>query len=258
MGAVVGGTYAVGYSHEGMVKLALSFGDRKRLFDITPPMVSFLASKKVSTAYGEMFGDTCFEDLWRPFFCVSTNLTRARPFQHERGPIWRAVRASSSIAGLFTPVAWDGDLLVDGATMNNWPVDVMRKRYPSGTVVAVHVNPEVDVSMRYQYGEHVSGFRALGNYLVPWLVRGHPGGVPFIASIMTDLSLVNDAMVTAEKSALADLVIVPDVRAFNPLNFGQARPIIEAGYRAGKAALAAVTRPAVIELPPAEASQPSA
>jgi NTE family protein/lysophospholipid hydrolase len=244
MGAVVGGTYAVGYSYEGMVQLALSFGDRKRLFDLTPPVVSFLASKKVSNAYREMYGEASFEDLWRPFLCVSTNLTRARPFQHERGPVWRAVRASSSIAGLFTPVAWGGDLLVDGATMNNWPVDVMRRRYPAGTLIAVHVNPEVDAGIRYEYGEHLSGFRALAHYLFPRFVRAQAGGVPFIASIMTDLSLVNDAMVTAEKSALADLVIVPDVRAFNPLDFGQARPIVEAGYRAGRAALAAVTPPA--------------
>jgi predicted acylesterase/phospholipase RssA len=205
--------------------------------------VSFLASKKVSNVYREMYGEACIEDLWRPFFCVSTNLSRARPVQHERGFLWRAVRASSSIAGLFAPVAWDGDLLVDGATMNNWPVDLMRRRCPLGTVIAVHVNPDVDRTAAYDYGEHLSGFRAIGRHVSGLLSRRPRRAVPFIAGILTALSLVNDAMATAEKRALADIVIVPDVKAFNPLNFGLARPLIDAGYTAAKAAIAAASLP---------------
>jgi predicted acylesterase/phospholipase RssA/CRP-like cAMP-binding protein len=243
MGAVVGGTFAVGYDYEGMVKIARSLAERRRLFDLTPPVVSFLASKKVSGIYREIYGDVCIEDLWRPYFCVSTNLTRARPVQHERGTLWRAVRASSSIAGLFAPVAWDGDLLVDGATMNNWPVDVMRERFPDGTLIAVHVNPDLEETARYDYGEHLSGFRALGAYLFAWLPRRQPRNVPFIANILTSLSLVNDAMATPEKRALADILIVPDVKLFNPLNFAVATPLIEAGYVAAKTALAGIAPP---------------
>src|SRR5262249_40361202 len=147
------------------------------------------------------------------------NLSRAESVQHERGLVWRAVRASSSIAGLFAPVAWDGDLLVDGATMNNWPVDVMRRRCPAGTVIAVHVNPEAARTTRYDYGEHLSGFQALRRHLSGLLLRRPGGDVPFITGVLTALSLVNDAMTTAEKRTLADVVIVPDVQAFNPLNF---------------------------------------
>jgi NTE family protein/lysophospholipid hydrolase len=244
MGAVIGGGQAVGYDYPRMVEIALSMAARRRLFDLTPPLVSFLASKKVSNIYREMYGDVCIEDLWRPFFCVSTNLTRARPVLHERGPLWRAVRASSSIAGLFAPVAWDGDLLVDGATMNNWPVDVMRARCPVGTVIAVHVNPDVDTSVQYDYGEHLSGFDALATHLFSWVPRRTQRNVPFIANILTALSLVNDAMVTDEKRALADILIVPELKAFNPLNFSLPRPIIDAGYAAALATLAAVPVPA--------------
>jgi len=244
MGAVVAGAYAVGHDYDGMVAIAQSLAARRRLFDVTPPVVSLLASKKVSNLYRGIYGDARIEDLWRPFFCVSTNLSRAEPVQHERGPLWRAVRASSSIAGLFAPVAWDGDLLVDGATMNNWPVDVMRRRCPAGTVIAVHVNPEAARNARYDYGEHLSGFRALGRHFSGLFLRRPGGDIPFIAGVLTALSLVNDAMTTAEKRTLADVVIVPDVRAFNPLNFGVAQPLIDAGYVAAKAALAGLSLPA--------------
>jgi len=57
-------------------------------------------------------------------------------------------------------------------------------------------------------------------------------------------------MTTAEKRTLADLVIVPDVRAFNPLNFGVAQPLIDAGYAAAKAALAGVSVPGLPPAPP--------
>ncbi len=56
-----------------------------------------------------MFGQAQIEDLWIPCFCVSTNLTRGERMVHERGPLWRAVRASLAIPGEFTPVPYEGD-----------------------------------------------------------------------------------------------------------------------------------------------------
>jgi predicted acylesterase/phospholipase RssA len=129
--------------------------------------------------------------------------------------------------------------------MNNWPVDLIRARCPAGTVVAVHVNPDVDAAAEYDYGEYLSGFEALRHYLLAWLPRRRRHRqIPFIAGILTALSLVNDAMATPEKRALADLLIIPDVKPFNPLNFTQARPIIDAGYAAAREALATATLPA--------------
>ena len=45
---------------------------------------------------------------------------------HERGTLWRLVRASMTIVGLVPPVYHEGELLVDGGYLNNIPVDVMR------------------------------------------------------------------------------------------------------------------------------------
>ena len=204
------------------------------------------ASRTCGCATGEEAYSTAIllreEGLAERCQIYATDLS-ARAVQHERGTMWRAVRASSSIAGLFAPVAWDGDLLVDGATMNNWPVDVMRQRCPAGTVIAVHVNPDPDATVRYDYGEHLSGFQALRHHLFSWLPNRPRREIPFIAGILTALSLVNDAMATQEKRALADILIIPDVKAFNPLNFGVARPLIDAGYAAAKATLATVSLP---------------
>lgn len=65
------------------------------------------------------------EDLWLPFFCVSTNLSKSEVSVHQLGPLWQLVRASMTIVGLVPPVLRDGEMLVDGGYLNNLPVDVM-------------------------------------------------------------------------------------------------------------------------------------
>jgi predicted acylesterase/phospholipase RssA len=65
------------------------------------------------------------EDLWLPFFCVSTNLSRAQVQVHQLGTLWKYVRASMTIVGMLPPVISGGEMLVDGGYLNNVPVDIM-------------------------------------------------------------------------------------------------------------------------------------
>jgi NTE family protein len=66
-------------------------------------------------------------DLPLNAFAVSTSLTRNSQHVHRTGPIWEAVRSSGAIPGALPPFATrDGELLVDGALVDNLPVSVMR------------------------------------------------------------------------------------------------------------------------------------
>ena len=47
------------------------------------------------------------------------------------------MRASIAIPGALAPVVRDGDLLCDGGTLNNFPVDVIRAQRGVGTVIGV-------------------------------------------------------------------------------------------------------------------------
>lgn len=89
----------------------------------------------------ERFGDARIEDLWRPFFCVSSNLTTGTAMVHRVGALDRAIRASIAIPGLLPPVASEDGILVDGGMMNNLPADVMAD-LDRGPVLAVDVGSD--------------------------------------------------------------------------------------------------------------------
>ena len=63
-----------------------------------------------------MFGDKLIEDLWVPYFCVSTDISHAELRVHDHGVLWRYVRASMTLSGYLPPICdpVDGHLLVDG------------------------------------------------------------------------------------------------------------------------------------------------
>lgn len=145
IGAVMGAFYARGLDHrQRLARATAAFIDPGRLVGPTLPLVSLSAGRKVTRLLREepTLGELPIEDLWLPFFCMSANLTRAEEVVHDRGPTWRALRASISLPGVFPPVNASGDLLVDGAVLNNLPVDVMARRLQGGPIVAVDLLPE--------------------------------------------------------------------------------------------------------------------
>ncbi|WP_292449746.1 patatin-like phospholipase family protein [Mesorhizobium sp.] len=94
----------------------------------TLPRFALLDHKAFDRALREEYGDVLIEDLWLPFFALSTNLSSRQPHVHRRGKLWQAVRASGSIPGVLPPFfTADGDMLVDGAIMNNLPLEQMKE-----------------------------------------------------------------------------------------------------------------------------------
>ena len=109
--------------------------------DYTVPATSVLRGEKITDRLRRAFGDIDIADLWIPYYCVSANLTRARTEYHDRGDLVTAIRASIAIPGVLPPVPLDGDLLVDGGVVDNVPVAEMRRRNPTGRIIAVDVAP---------------------------------------------------------------------------------------------------------------------
>lgn len=94
----------------------------------TLPHFALLDHKVLDRTLRAEYGDVLIEDLWVPFFALSTNLSSRQPHVHRRGKLWQAVRASGSIPGVLPPFfTSDGDMLVDGSIMNNLPLEQMKE-----------------------------------------------------------------------------------------------------------------------------------
>jgi NTE family protein len=103
----------------------------------TLPHFALLDHKAFDRALQEEYSDVLIEDLWQPFFALSTNLSSRQPHVHRRGKLWQAVRASGSIPGVLPPFfTTDGDMLVDGAIMSNLPLEQMKELKTGPNVVA--------------------------------------------------------------------------------------------------------------------------
>ncbi len=133
----------------------------KGLLDYTVPVVSLIKGERISRNIASFTDGADIRDIWLPFFCVSTNLTRSRVEVHDRGDAATAIRASVAIPGILPPVPFAGELLVDGGVLNNLPCDVMRA---SGTVrrlIAVDLTPSIGPGATDDFGHSVSGWKAL-------------------------------------------------------------------------------------------------
>src|SRR4029450_8887281 len=78
-----------------------------------------------------------------PFRTVAVDLLSAKTVVMRRGSLADAMRSTMSLPLIFPPVDVDGQVLIDGGTMNNLPADIV-KGMGADRVVAVNVGDLAD------------------------------------------------------------------------------------------------------------------
>lgn len=146
MGGIIAACLAMGQTLEEMERsIKKCFVETNPLSDYTLPLQGLVAGKKVERLLRENFGNLEINDLWLPYFCVSTNLTTATPHLHKRGKVWRALRASISLPGVLPPVVEKEGVLVDGGVINNLPtIELAQECF--GPVLAVDVSRNLGIT----------------------------------------------------------------------------------------------------------------
>lgn len=237
MGGLLGGAMAMGLSSDQILKLSGKFANPKALFDYTLPISALMKSAKLTKFCKELYQDTCIEDLWVPYFCMSSNLSQGTEKCHQTGLLWKAVRASIAIPGLFSPVPEDnGELLVDGAVLNTFPVKRMESLLYGGTLIGVNVSQVKAMAHNYNYGTSISGWTVLGNKLNPF--RSHKLAIPRIMETLLRSNDIKSIEALDKTRKLLDLLIEPDVYTYTLLDFRSYSKISDIGYIATLAALA--------------------
>lgn len=121
------------------------FVTNKAMRRYTWPLYSLIDHRHFDTELARLYQGAMIEDLWIPYFSVSTNLSRYELHRHDRGPLWTAVRASGSIPVLLPPYyTEDGDMLVDGCLLDNVPIRVMHELKSGPNVVMSFEVPDLE------------------------------------------------------------------------------------------------------------------
>jgi lysophospholipid hydrolase len=241
MGAYVASVYAVGkaqgWSVDQMIQGVKKIFSRwyYEIGPLNPPISSLVGDGMFVSDIKDVLGKTTIEDLWTPYFCVSSNLTRASVKVHDTGPLWRAVRVSGGLPGILPPLVLDNDLHVDGALLNNLPVDVMSQKCDGGVVMAIDVSPLVDMSVNVQPRDTLSGWDILLSRakLTPEEIK-----MPGLLTIMSRSSEIGTILQLHGKlDKLTDYHVTMPVERFDILGFGDADEIVQAGYRESQSSL---------------------
>ena len=227
MGAVVAGCVAMGWDDDEIdYRIRKGFVETNPLGDWNIPVVGMVKGHRVDARLKEHFGNAEIGDLEMPFFAVSTNLTDGAYRVHRQGLLRRALRATIALPGILPPVVDDGEVLVDGAVLNNFPADVMRElqrgfvvgcdvaRAPEGLKAKDFVNPP--------------GFFG-------WVARHGFSAAPPIAGL-----LMRSGTVSVNPNAgreLVDVLVLPELKDIELRDWKAYDQAVEAGYTAAITAL---------------------
>ncbi len=246
MGSIIGGLYASGYSGVQLDSIALSqnwnqllalsdavsrsdlFLQQKldeeqsflviRLNGFEPVLPSALANgQRLTTLLTRLVLNApyrvvnSFNDLKIPFRAVATDMVTGKRVVISTGDLAQAMRASSTVPVVFTPIRADSLRLVDGGLVSNIPVDIARSM-GANLIIAVNTT---------------SPLRPERSITTPW------DALDQVTSIMMQQS----NRLELEK---ADVVITPHLNGHYSSDFNHLDSLIQEGRIAAESKIAII------------------
>ncbi|XP_035706024.1 neuropathy target esterase sws-like isoform X1 [Folsomia candida] len=205
----------------------------RQAMDLTYPVTSMFSGAGFNKTLYDVFGDAQIEDLWLPYFNITTDITASEMRVHTHGSLWRYVRASMSLAAYLPPLCdpMDGHLLLDGGYICNLPSDVMRAQ-GARYILAVDVGSQDETDFT-NYGDSLSGWWLLWQkWTTPF--RSVPVKVPNLPDIQSRLAYVSCVRQLEEvRNSDYCTYIRPPIDRYKTLQFGSFDEIKDVGYQHG-------------------------
>ncbi len=236
MGAIVGALYASGYSAQELDSIFRVTDFTKLIQDNVPRGAKTFYEKEDSERYALTLpftdfnvsfpqaisgGQNIYNELVRllfhvkdvhdfkklpiPFLCMATNVETGEEVLLDQGYLPEAIMASGTFPSLFEPSEIDGDILVDGGVVNNYPIDKIKDL---GADVIIGVDVQHDLSTRESLMSATEILLQINNYRT-----------------------VNDMK---KKSERTDIYIRPDIDEFSVIDFGRSAAIVKSGEEAAR------------------------
>ncbi len=220
----------------------------RRAFSVNPtgdfnllPLMSLIKGRRlqrvVTQAIHELVGFAAdSEDLWKNFYCVASNFSQASEVVITRGSLLKAILASIAIPGALPPVLHEGDLLCDGGTFNNYPVDVMRGTRGVGKVIGVDLS--ANKPRRIELEDMPGSWALLRDRFRPRRQRRYR--LPSLVSYLMNVTVLYSASRQRQAQRLTDLHFNPPLLRVGMLQWDRFDNIVAQGHAHGVAVLGAL------------------
>jgi NTE family protein len=225
MGSVIAGVYAAGgrggelYNAGQQFARMFDMSTGWRWWDVTLPRTGLMRGELVKRQLTRLTRGKRFEDCEIPALILAAEVVRGRAVVFQQGSLAAAIRASCSIPGVYEPVPYGDDFLVDGAAVEPVPC---RPLAVAGADIIIASNVIPQVAERQYRGVH----QRIG--------RGRPPG---ILDVFNSDREIMSAEIAAYKQIWADVVITPKVGMYSWLEGSRIDDFVRLGEEAARAAL---------------------
>ena len=231
MGAIVGALYASGYSageldsifrttdfpkliQDNVPRGAKTFYEKEdsERYALTLPFDNFNISFPEAISGGQNIYNEFvrllfhvkdvadFKKLPIPFLCMATNVETGESVLLDSGYLPEAIMASGTFPSLFEPSEVDGDILIDGGVVNNYPIEEVKNM---GANFIIGIDVQHDLASRESLNSATEILLQINNYRT-----------------------VNDMKA---KSKQTDIYIRPAIDDFSVIDFEKGEEIMESG-----------------------------
>src|SRR5258708_6732556 len=199
-GAIIAAAYATGLPLSRIEEIGVntSWGE---LFAFRPSRKGLVSSGPIEEYIHKYLKVKTFEELKKPLAVVATDICSGDEVIFTHGPLDKAVRASCSIPGIYTPVELAGRQLADGGMAENVPVKAL-KSLGADVIIAVNL-----------FGHH---------QVFP------PASNVFQIMMRVWYFFVREESAWREHT---DVILEPDLRLFDLFDFSEGKQIIAAGEK---------------------------
>ncbi len=209
-GSVVAVLYASGYDGFELQRISLTM-EEDTVRDWVLPNRGFIRGDALQNFINEAVQGRNIQNLNRKLAVVATELQTGQPMVFQSGNTGMAVRASSSVPGIFRPVKIGTREYVDGGLVSPVPVRTARE-LGADIVIAVNIS---DIPQQSKVSDTV------GILLQTFTIMGH--------------------VIASQELREADVVISPNISELKSTSFDSRNYAIIEGKKAGLAAVPAIT-----------------
>jgi NTE family protein len=249
-GASVGALVAAAYASRQLPSLEawvrqLTQLDVWRLVDTTFSGGGVMTGNRLMQAIGLHVLDRRIEELPIAFGAVATDLDTGQETWLREGSMLAAVRASSGLPGLFSPMRHQGRWMIDGGVVNPVPVSLCRalgaevviavnlnKRIEPGRVRAAPSAPAQPASLdeAAERSALYQRWAGLIDGLKGRLRPGTPEEPGFFEVVSASMRIMQDQITRSRMAGdPPEVVLVPDLDHFQLMDFHRAAEAIEIG-----------------------------